>query len=201
MGILCRTNACHKNIMLADISNVSPEYIKHLIQGASKPNFLGLSSKIILACILSKLGFRPKQINRIIGDKYLCKLRIYDIWSEVNGRRPPSGQDLSNIAFHLTNHSFREQASLFFGLFLARNGRIDHDIDDNLAEFIMAYSDFILILSKFNQNPLFDARSMLLLLNDFRFGYSSISWEKCRKCQMKSLRIPRTCGKCVVCGH
>ena len=197
MGSMCVTHGISAMPMT---SIISPRYLDNLISQASRESLLGLAARIEFAGVLCRLELRPKQIYQLIGGNRLSLTRIYDIWAEVNGRRPPPGQDISHVIFHITPANARIQASVFFGLFLAHNGKTNSDVDDNLKAFILAYRDFQFFLSQFEEKPVIDARVMILLLNDIRFEYSAISWVKCRKCKMYSLRVPQIGSNCLLCG-
>jgi len=182
------------------ISKYKPAYLEQLIEQSTKISLMGLAARVEIASIFCQLELRPKQIYQLIGGNKLSLTRIYDIWAETNGKRPPPGQDISHVIFHISPTEARVQASTFFGLFLARNGNTRSDLDDNLVPFILAYFDFLFFLERLDEKVIINARVAILLLNDFRFGYSAISWKKCRQCKLYSLRVPQFTSNCILCG-
>jgi len=155
-----------------------------------------LASQITLASELARMGLRTKQIMRLIGGgTRLTNEHIYRIWRDVNGRRPPSGQDLSSSISRLRTKSSRRQVSAMISAYMARGGVLDDDLDDHLDALILAWRD----MSTIHPDIQIDGRLFILVMSDLRLGNHQMRLAQCRQCGLRYILVPEYGPECVFC--
>jgi len=187
-------------------SSPGPKYIEDLVRRARHHQYgnpLVQAALTELAARLAATDLRPKGILHLIGSPCggsLSQPKIYGVWETIHNRRPPSGQDITNVVTRLQSVASRQQASSYLMFYVARGGELGKDPDDFLAAFLNAYYDFIEHLSLVGEDKQICGRVALALIKQFRVNTAALRIVKCRHCCTPYLLVPEYGSRCLWCG-